>query len=808
MYGVLYPIFYPYWNNPQKVTFDGVNRLILINQGETEINVKEDIYSDWKEWLQYYDYGKYLEAIRVVGGDPIDETTNLGDTYFLRNGWRIKPYPGEYRLNVVGNVYTDEGSSSIVNADVEGSQQNNVTVLSTVSNLIQTSIIQQDEIEYASFNGGVTIDVINGTAGTEFPVGTSRSPVNNLSDAKSIAVTRGFTRIYIASDFTLGAFDNVDGYILTRAGAEKTLSITSGCSTNGTIIQNLIVQGTPTGYVTYEDCETGTLNNVLGEFKACVIGGDITVTSDTTEQVTLYDCYTGEVSGPPILDMGGDGPKIAIRGYTGDIRFTNKTGSTNPAFIDLNSARVGFDSGITTGAFTVRGVGYIYLNTATGATFDTQGLMSKGTIGDAVWDVNITEHTGSNTSGRATLDQAYDGKVWIDVNNGSSGSSYPYGTFATPVNNWEQAKTIGLLYSIENFNIDGVLTLTSDASSYEFNEAGTGTIDLNGQNVSDSYFNHLTLTGLQSGSIETVGCQITNVQGISGRYINTYFLDTTPMFLKSGSTIVFDNCRSQVAGNQSPVFDAASGSIDLSIRAYSGGIKFLNYNDPTNVSTIEFIAGKLNLDPSDTAGVMSVRGIFALNLNGATHTLDTTGRAADSPSITYVSSSTYEIKTTVDIISGSMEDVTGSFGDINVSGSLTNIENELTLVSSSLSNVGTDVTYVSESMGSTLTQIYDDLTIVASDVTLLQTNMTALSASISSHRTNTETSIKYILGLSQQNFRMTDQIYDVNNNMVTATVRIYNNNSDTLNDTNPLKQYAVSSSYTGELLTSYTMTEI
>jgi len=43
--------------------------------------------------------------------------------------------------------------------------------------------------------------------------------------------------------------------------------------------------------------------------------------------------------------------------------------------------------------------------------------------------------------------------------------------------------------------------------------------------------------------------------------------------------------------------------------------------------------------------------------------------------------------------------------------------------------------------------------------------------------------------------------------MVTATVRIYNNSTDATNDTNSLKQYAVSSSYTGDLLTSYVMKE-
>jgi len=134
MYGLYYPLFYPYWDNPQKVTFDGPNQLILINTGETEIDVQTDIYSNWKEWIQYYDYGKYLEAIRTVGGDPIDVDSGfyLGATYFLRNGWRIRPWAGNYSLLMIGNLYTDEGSSSLVPATGEA----NINVVQRVSNLV------------------------------------------------------------------------------------------------------------------------------------------------------------------------------------------------------------------------------------------------------------------------------------------------------------------------------------------------------------------------------------------------------------------------------------------------------------------------------------------------------------------------------------------------------------------------------------------------------------------------------------------------------------------------------------------------
>ena len=92
----------------QKVTFDGVNKIIFINEGETEIDVRTDIYSNWKEWKMVEDYAKYEQALTAIGGDPITDTTNVGITYFLENGWRIQPWEGNYVLTINGNIYTRE----------------------------------------------------------------------------------------------------------------------------------------------------------------------------------------------------------------------------------------------------------------------------------------------------------------------------------------------------------------------------------------------------------------------------------------------------------------------------------------------------------------------------------------------------------------------------------------------------------------------------------------------------------------------------------------------------------------------------
>lgn len=119
-----------YWDFHHKVTFDGPNKLIIINSGVTSLDVEEDIYTAWKDWARSRDYLKYESAMRSTGGDPLPGGDFLGATFFLVNGWRIFVPNGENNISVVGNIYTDEGDPAFVT-------ETGVQLLTaTVSNLI------------------------------------------------------------------------------------------------------------------------------------------------------------------------------------------------------------------------------------------------------------------------------------------------------------------------------------------------------------------------------------------------------------------------------------------------------------------------------------------------------------------------------------------------------------------------------------------------------------------------------------------------------------------------------------------------
>jgi hypothetical protein len=145
-----------------KVSFQGDNRRIVVHLGQTNLDVKSDIYSEWKEWSILEDNSKYPEAISVIGGEAIGGGQFIGATYFLENGWRIKPWEGDHNLEVNGNIYTrEEGQTPFVNTD--GAWKINIinkvsTVVSTVetSNVSIPSSIDAQAIAQALWEYSIT----------------------------------------------------------------------------------------------------------------------------------------------------------------------------------------------------------------------------------------------------------------------------------------------------------------------------------------------------------------------------------------------------------------------------------------------------------------------------------------------------------------------------------------------------------------------------------------------------------------------------------------------------------------------------
>src|SRR5574343_3941 len=157
--------------DPIKVTFDGPSKTIIENITNNSINtldVETDIYSAWKRWVQQRDNAKFLSAFRVIGGDSITETVSVSGTYFLINGWRIRPSEENHTLNINGNLYVDGGGNPIIPTLTNVSVNVNYSTSSIVSTVIsRASLTSQDK---SDINLGIfqTISPMINTINTKF----------------------------------------------------------------------------------------------------------------------------------------------------------------------------------------------------------------------------------------------------------------------------------------------------------------------------------------------------------------------------------------------------------------------------------------------------------------------------------------------------------------------------------------------------------------------------------------------------------------------------------------------------------------
>ncbi len=93
------------------VTFNGTTKIIAVNNGITSLSAS-DLYAWWKEWV-LDDNANFPPAMQAIGGDPIGDGLFTGTTFFVLNGWLIRPYAGNHTLTISGNLFGEDGAEII-----------------------------------------------------------------------------------------------------------------------------------------------------------------------------------------------------------------------------------------------------------------------------------------------------------------------------------------------------------------------------------------------------------------------------------------------------------------------------------------------------------------------------------------------------------------------------------------------------------------------------------------------------------------------------------------------------------------------
>jgi len=212
------------WTLYHKVTFDGPNKLIIINDGESSISIQDDIYSSWKQWISLRDYLKFVPACRSVGGDPTVEGNFLGATFFTINDWQIQISDN---TDFVGNIFSDDFSSPFkTQGDVKLAQAQVSNLIDKISinteDLIAAGIATTGDItnQTTTIQNTLPTGVINELNNTEYdgvPFGDIMDILLSMAQGRILENGTGVFEFYAQDNATIL-------YTLTKSGNERNRS--------------------------------------------------------------------------------------------------------------------------------------------------------------------------------------------------------------------------------------------------------------------------------------------------------------------------------------------------------------------------------------------------------------------------------------------------------------------------------------------------------------------------------------------------------------------------------------------------------
>jgi hypothetical protein len=336
---------------PDIVTFDPLNlRIVEIDAGgDNELDVVE-IYSEWKDWLKIGDNAKHHQAFRFVGGDPISATQDLGITYFLLNGWRIRPSESNHKLTLVGNIFTDPDGFSIFVNTLGAFTVNTET---RVSNLVDSSVARLDLTQLLT---EVYIDMVNGVSGTLPGVGTPTNPVNNVADARAIADRDMLSAYAFVGSVSLGAVDHEAWGFRGISAEDNDILTATGASVDKSKFSGLVLTGSMSGRIDAEHCRLDILSGLDGIFRDCGFVSNFTVASDAN--AAFHNCYSLIAGSATPACILGTNCEVSFRDYSGGIEIQNSTVGCTVS-VDLDPGHLIVAADCVGGTILVRGVGRV-----------------------------------------------------------------------------------------------------------------------------------------------------------------------------------------------------------------------------------------------------------------------------------------------------------------------------------------------------------------------------------------------------------------------------------------------------------------
>jgi hypothetical protein len=310
----------------------------------------QEAFTEVEEYLETADGMKYLYE---GGGEVSIALLSVGSFLFLGTNIRLRNDGAHVNATLNGYAESQDG-----------------IVVSGANSILYNTISPSSQI--AAHQGSVWIDAVNGFTGIDFPTGTSFRPVNNLSQAISIANNLGLVDIRTFSTVTID--EDVGGFSIHPAGGSQTIVLDISGSVDKCVIEEMFVTGQQVGTVLMKNCSLNNLSGMQGTYRNVGFGNTFSV-DESAVRFNLFDCYSivaGDTK--PVCDMTGvTDCGVNNRNWSGGFELANCTSANNKVSIDVASGSIKLASTVTAGDIVVRGIGAL-VNESSGATVNTDGF--------------------------------------------------------------------------------------------------------------------------------------------------------------------------------------------------------------------------------------------------------------------------------------------------------------------------------------------------------------------------------------------------------------------------------------------------
>ena len=267
----------------------------------------------------------------------------LADVLKIRDPYTITFEDGQYA------VYLQGTNNNIL----EKTNKNQVSVNPNNS----AGLVTSSEIQYSVYNGGVSVDAVDGDDIQIYDGGTPFRPTNSIANALVIRVAQKLPKkIYLLSDYTLDAAAALDDFLIVgQSHIETDVIVNAAAQVARTTFRSVTVSGTLDGANVVEYCVVKDLSYVYGHIHDAALNGKITLGG--SGDAYIVNCTQLDYNVVPEIDMGGSGQNLVMPDYVGLVKISNSTGAANRMGIGLFGGRVVLASTVTAGVIHVSGIG-------------------------------------------------------------------------------------------------------------------------------------------------------------------------------------------------------------------------------------------------------------------------------------------------------------------------------------------------------------------------------------------------------------------------------------------------------------------